>query len=161
MAKIKGQEKLAPKGKKDKKAKPSIMKGNSPWESRALREKRAMRPAETKIHRAFVAGKKAARAEMKVTGKTPARTVYRGVVKEPLRSGGSFSKTNPKLPNKVVIKGKEGVNNAYDIEGKKYVASDASRGMRERKAAAYNMGQARAKQMARKKRYGFKQSGNK
>jgi hypothetical protein len=152
---------MAEKGKGKDKKKPSIMKGNSPWESRAIREKRAMRPAETKIHRAFVAGKKAARTEMKATGKTPARTVYKGLIKLPTeRSARGNWELNPKLSNKVVIKGKEGAYN-NDIVGKKYVASNAGEKMSTRKAAAYNMGEARARQMARKKRYGFKAKGNK
>ena len=142
--------------KDKKKKKPSIMKGNSPWESKAIREKRGMRVAETKLHRKFVKGKREARAEMKATGKTPARTKYIGVVNVPRKSGGSTTKVDAKLPNKVVIKGQKGVNSAYDIRGKKDIANDPSLRIRTRKVAAYNMGQARAKQQARKKRYGSK-----
>lgn len=137
--------------KDKKKKKPSIMKGNSPWESKAIRQNRAMKPAETKIHRAFVAGKKAARAEMKTTGKTPARTVYKGLV----ATAGGIAK-NPKLTNKQVVKGKKSASGLYDIKGKKSIASDESLKNKVRKAAAYNMGEARARQMAFKKRYGKK-----
>lgn len=149
------------KGKKDKdKKKPSIMKGNSPWESRAIREKRGMRPAETKIHRAFVAGKRAARAEMKATGKTPARTVSK-IVSSAQAARQRDILPGMKLPNKTIIKGIKGNNSAWDVPGAKAIASNASKDMKVRKTAAYNMGEARAKQQARKKRYGYKQSGNK